>query len=151
MKSPYTGKEMKKITEKRKWNFRGEEYEYIHTAWLCEDSNEQFTTDESDMDSYNQVTMQYRQKYGIPSTEEIIKIRKCYELSAAKMSLILGIGINQYRLYEHDEVPNISNGRLIRLISEPNIMLKLVESAKSQLTTTEYNKITKHLKDLTKN
>ena len=151
MKSPYTGKEMKKVTEKRKWNYRGEEYEYIHTTWLCEDSNEQFTTDESDMDSYNQVTMQYRQKYGIPTTEEIIEIRKRYQLSAAKMSLILGIGINQYRLYEHDEVPSISNGRLIHLISEPTSMLKLVECAKSQLTTTDYNKIIKHLNYLSKN
>jgi DNA-binding transcriptional regulator YiaG len=34
---------------------------------------------------------------------EIIDIRKRYGISAAKMSQILGIGVNQYRLYEQGE------------------------------------------------
>ena len=29
MKSPFTGKEMKRIHESRIWKFRGEEYRYI--------------------------------------------------------------------------------------------------------------------------
>ena len=48
MKSPFTGKEMKRVYEKRTWNFRGEEYEYEYTAWRCEDTGEQFTTDATD-------------------------------------------------------------------------------------------------------
>lgn len=44
MKSPFTGKEMKVVYELRTWNFRGEQYEYMHTAWLCEDTGEKFTT-----------------------------------------------------------------------------------------------------------
>ena len=47
MKSPLTGKEMKRIHETRIWKFRGEEY--INTAWLCEDCGEQLTDDKSDM------------------------------------------------------------------------------------------------------
>lgn len=47
MKSPFTGKEMRRIYEMRLWKFRGEEYPYMHTAWLCEDSGEQFTDDAS--------------------------------------------------------------------------------------------------------
>ena len=47
MKSPFTGKEMKRIHETRIWKFRGEEY--INTAWLYEDCGEQFTDDKSDM------------------------------------------------------------------------------------------------------
>ena len=66
MKSPFTGKEMKRIYEKRTWNFRGEEYEYHHLSWLCEDKGESFTTDESDTAAFVQVTNQYRAKYGIP-------------------------------------------------------------------------------------
>ena len=42
MKSPFTGKEMKKVYEKRTWNFRGEMYEYTHASWLCEDTGEMF-------------------------------------------------------------------------------------------------------------
>ena len=141
MKSPFTGKEMKRLYEKRTWNFRGEQYEYEHIAWLCEASGEQFTDDESDTAGFVQVTNQYRAKYGIPYTDEIIAVRQRYGISAAKMSLILGIGINQYRLYEQGEVPNVSNGRMIRSIMNPKVMLEMVESSKNELSVSEYEKI----------
>ena len=141
MKSPFTGKEMKRVYEKRTWNFRGEQYEYEHIAWLCEDSGEQFTNDESDTAGFVQVTNQYRAKYGIPYTDEIIAVRQRYGISAAKMSLILGIGVNQYRLYEQGEVPSVSNGRMIRSIMNPKVMLEMVESSKNELSESEYEKI----------
>lgn len=146
MKSPFTGKEMKRIYEKRTWNFRGEQFEYYHTAWLCEDSGEQFTTDDSDTAGFIQVTNQYRQKYGIPYTDDIIAVRNKYGISAAKMSLILGIGVNQYRLYEQGEVPNVSNGRMIRSVMNPKVMLDMVESSANELTQQEYAKITGKIK-----
>ena len=141
MKSPFTGKEMKLVYEKRTSNFRGEEYEFEHTAWLCEDTGEQFTTDESDTASFLQVTNQYRAKYGIPYTDEIISVRKRYGISAAKMSLILGIGVNQYRLYEQGEVPSVSNGRMIRSVMNPKVMLEMVESSRNEMSLTDYEKI----------
>jgi uncharacterized phage-associated protein len=57
------------------------------------------------------------------------------------MSLILGIGINQYRLYEQGEVPSVSNGRMIRSIMNPKVMLEMVESSKNELSVSEYEKI----------
>lgn len=113
----------------------------MHTAWLCEDSGEQFTDDASDTAGYIQVTNQYREKYGIPYTDEIVTIRKRYGISAQKMSLILGIGINQYRLYEQGEVPSVSNGRMIRSISNPKVMLDILESSRNELSETEYKKL----------
>ena len=145
MKSPFTGKEMKLVYEKRTWKFRGEEYEYLHAAWRCEDTGEQFTTDESDTAGFIQVTNQYRAKYGIPYTDEIIAVRSRYGISAAKMSLILGIGVNQYRLYEQGEVPSVSNGRMIRSIMNPKVMLEMVESSKNELSSSEYDKIVKKI------
>lgn len=147
MISPFTGKEMKRINEKRIWKFRGENFEYIHTAWLCEDTGEQFTTDESDTAGYNQVINQYRTKYGIPFTDEIIDTRKKYQISAAKMSLLLGLGINQYRLYEQGEVPNVSNGKMIRSIMNPRVMLELVKSSSNMLSKKDYDKIYKQIVD----
>ena len=146
MKSPFTGKEMKRIYEMRFWKFRGEEYPYMHTAWLCEDSGEQFTDDASDTAGFIQVTNQYREKYGIPYTDEIVAIRKRYGISAQKMSLILGIGINQYRLYEQGEVPSVSNGRMIRSISNPKVMLDILESSRNELSETEYKKLSGRIK-----
>ncbi|UKI44945.1 MAG: hypothetical protein L6U16_05850 [Porphyromonadaceae bacterium] len=146
MKSPFTGKEMMRIYEKRTWNFRGEQFEYYHTAWQCPDTGEQFTTDESDTAGFIQVTNQYRQKYGIPYTDEIIAVRNKYGISAAKMSLILGIGVNQYRLYEKGEVPSVSNGRMIRSIMNPKVMLDMIESSKHELSPQEYAKISEKVK-----
>jgi uncharacterized phage-associated protein len=148
MLSPYTGKEMKVVYEPRTWDFRGEEYEYIHTAYVCEDTHEQFTTNESDDAGFLQVTNQYRVKYGIPFTDEIIATRARYGVSAAKMSAILGIGTNQWRLYESGEVPNVSNGRMIRSIMNPKVFLDLVESVRLQLTDKEYNAITAKVKQV---
>lgn len=138
MLNPYTGKEMKLVYEPRTWNFRGEEYEYIHTAYKCEDTGELFTTCESDDAGYIQVTNQYRTKYGIPFTDEIIAVRSRYGVSASKMSAILGIGTNQWRLYESGEVPSVSNGRMIRSTMNPKVFLDLVESTRQQLTEKEY-------------
>ena len=76
MKSPFTGKEMKVVYENRTWNFRGEQYEYVHAAWLCADTGEKFTTDDLDDAGFAQVTNQYRAKYGIPFTDEIVAVRE---------------------------------------------------------------------------
>ena len=146
MKSPFTGKEMKLVYEKRTSNFRGEQFEFEHTAWLCEDTGEQFTTDDSDTAAFVQVTNQYRAKYGIPYTDEIIDVRKRYGISAAKMSQILGIGVNQYRLYEQGEVPSVSNGRMIRSVMNPKVMLEMVESSKNEMSKSEYERIVSKVK-----
>ncbi len=141
MKSPFTGKEMEMAYEVRTWNFRGEQYEYTHTAWRCLDTGEQFTTEEMDNAGYLQVTNKYRIKYGLPFVDEIIAVRERYGLSAAKMSQILGLGINQWRCYEAGEVPNVSNGRMIRSVSTPRVFLEYVESAKNVLGEKDYEKI----------
>ena len=141
MKSPFTGKDMELMYEKRTWKFRGEVYEYMHASWLCADTGERFTTDETDDAGYRQVTNQYRAKYGIPYTDEIIALRSRYGLSAAKMSLILGFGVNQWRAYEDEEVPSVSNGRMIRSIADPAVFLNILDSAKHVLGESEYKKI----------
>ena len=137
---------MRVVYENDTWDFRGKKFPYVHIAFRDDEHNEQFTTTESDTVCYEQVTNQYRAKYGIPYTDEIIAVRQRYGISAAKMSLILGIGINQYRLYEQGEVPSVSNGRMIRSIMNPRVMLEMVESSKNELSASEYDKITTKVK-----
>lgn len=152
MKSPFTGKDMKRVYEKRSWNFRGEQFEYYHLSWCCEDTGESFTTDESDTAGFVQVTNQYRTKYGIPYTDEIIEVRRRYGISASKMSLILGIGTNQYRLYEQGEVPSVSNGRMIRSIMNPKVMLSMLESSKNLFSnSTEYERLRLKINEVIEN
>jgi hypothetical protein len=48
MKSPLTGKEMKLMSEQSTLDYKGKTYDVIHHFYLCELSNEQFTTTELD-------------------------------------------------------------------------------------------------------
>lgn len=127
MKSPITGKEMKLNKERRSMDFRKETFEIVFHYYKCEDSEEQFTTTSMDEVNMNQVYNQYRDRFNIPFPDQIIRIREKYGLSAAKMSEILGFGINGYRQYEAGEMPSIANAKLIQMAEEPKIFIGMVE------------------------
>lgn len=146
--NPATGKPIKVIYRPDTVSYRGEEYPCVVTLFQDEDGGEPFTTTESDTVWFNQVTNQYRAKYGIPYTDEIIALREKYGLSATKMSAILGFGVNQYRLYEMGEVPSESNGKLIRSAMNPRTFLDLVNNSRYQLTDREYAKITARVQEV---
>ena len=126
MNSPFTGKAMSIVKEWRTLNFRKDEFKVLVHLFKCEDTNEQFENDEFAQLNYNQLINQYRVKYSIPFPEQIIAIREKYNISAVKMSEILGFGINSYRQYESGEVPNQSNAKLIQLAEDPHEFKKLV-------------------------
>ena len=140
--SPYSGKPMRVVYEPDIWEMRGEKYPYVHVAFRDDENDEQFTTTESDMICFDQVANQYREKHGIPYTDEIIALRERYGVSATKMSQILGFGTNQYRLYEMGEVPSESNGKMIRSAMNPKVFLDLVQSSRNLLTEKDLAKIT---------
>lgn len=139
--SPVTGKPMRVVYEPATETYRGEKYHFTYVSFCDDAEGGIYTTTESDAVWYNQMTNQYREKYGIPYTDEIIALRKRYGLSAAKMSVILGFGANQYRLYEEGEVPSESNGKMIRGAMNPRVFLDLVFSSRHQLSEKEYAKI----------
>ncbi len=127
MKSPITGKDMKLTKERRSIAFRKETFEIVFHYYKCEDSGEQFTTSSLDEVNMNQVYNQYRDKFNIPFPNEILRIREKYGLSAARMSEILGFGINSYRQYEAGEMPSVANSKLIQLVEDPKKFIDMVE------------------------
>ncbi len=126
MKSPYTGKEMNLFKEEKAFSFRKEEFIIVYHFYKCADTNESFTTTELDNLNINQLYNQYRSKHKLPFPDQIIRLRKRYGLSAAKMSEVLGFGPNSYRNYEGGEVPNMSNSRLIQLVEDAREFKKLL-------------------------
>ncbi|MCX6309892.1 MAG: DUF4065 domain-containing protein [Bacteroidia bacterium] len=127
MKSPFTGQEMTIHKELRTMSFRKEEFQIVFHTYKCEETGEQFEDELFSQLNYNQLVNQYREKYTIPFPEQIIAIREKYEVSAVKMSVILGFGANGYRLYEGGEVPSQSNARLIQVVDDPQEFRKFVE------------------------
>lgn len=63
MKSPITGKEMTLIKEERNMTFRKEEFPIVYHYYLCDDSNEQFTSTELDELNLLQLYNQYQDKH----------------------------------------------------------------------------------------
>lgn len=126
MKSPVTGREMILTKEPRSMDFRKETFEVVFHSYKCEDSGEQFTTTSLDELNLNQVYNQYRNRFNIPFPDEIIRIREKYELSAARMSEILGLGVNSYRQYEAGEMPSIANAKLIQMAEDPEIFMGMI-------------------------
>jgi hypothetical protein len=136
-----TGKPLRVVYEPDTIKYRGEEFDCMYISFRDDELDEGYTTTESDSVWWNQVTNQYRERHGIPYQDEIIALRERYGLSAAKMSVILGFGANQYRLYEEGEVPSESNGKMIRSAMNPKVFLDLVRCSRHQLTDKELAKI----------
>ena len=148
MVSPITGGKMTLHWEWREVEFRKALFKVMFPFYRCEDTGEQFTTTESDGVWARQLHAQYCFKYGIPFVDEIVALRRRYGVSASKMSLILGLGENQYRRYEQEEVPNLSNGKIIRSAMNPKVFLDLVEGSKGLLGERDYTKIISRLHDI---
>ncbi|MCL4549169.1 MAG: DUF4065 domain-containing protein [Bacteroidetes bacterium] len=131
--------------EPAKLSFRKEEFEVNSYFYKCNKCNQEFTEQYTDTITLDQVYNQYRQTHNIPSAEQFKLIRERYNLSASKMSLILGIGQNQYSLYESGDIPNESNSQLISLIMDPEIFKKHLLKRKSILQPKDFDKIVEHL------
>ena len=142
MNSPITGKKMKLVRESDTLAFRKENFSIAYHYYLCEDSGEHFTDEYLDTLNLKQVHNQYREKYGIPFPEEIRNIREQYGVSASKMSEILGLGVNTYRLYENGEMPTVANGRLILSVGDPEEFIRQVEASAHYLDEKEVEKFT---------
>lgn len=145
---PFCGKSSKlesKITEKefRKENFQIREFYYV-----CEFCGEEFTTTGVDEITVNQVYNQYREKHEILFPEELIYLRSRYNLSAQKMSQVLGLGINTYTNYEKGEIPTLSNARLISSARDLEVFRSYVKQAKEEFTDKAFGALLKHINEL---
>ena len=139
-KSPFTGGSVELLSEQATTTFRGERYQYTSYYYKCNDTGRLFSDNEVDDKSLDQVYDQYRLRHGIPSKEEIRQIREQFNLSALAMSKILGLGDNQYRLYEEGTIPVESVGKLIALARQKVNMLALLDSSKALFPEKEYTR-----------
>ncbi|MFN8776574.1 MAG: type II toxin-antitoxin system antitoxin SocA domain-containing protein [Flavobacteriales bacterium] len=128
--------------EIRKMEFRKEEFEICFHFHKDEKRQYQYTTTELDEINYTQLLNKYRSKHNLPFPEEIKGIREKYQLSAAKMSEILGLGVNSFRQYEAGEVPSTSIGKLIQMSADPikfkeliNLCDSIDEDTRSKIIT----------------
>ena len=125
----------------RETEYRGEKFVYEHHNIRDLETDIEFTTNDMDFDNLERVYVQYRAKHGIPSPEDLTETREKYGLSAAKMSEILGLGTNQYRLYEEGQMPSEAIGKILKSIQEPAVFLGYIEGCKNQMSPEDYEKL----------
>lgn len=148
MKSPFTDGEATLQFEKKELEFRKDVFSVIQFFYKCNDTGEEFTTDELDQINVNQLYNQYREKYGVPFPDEIKEIREQYGVSATKMSEILGFGVNSYRQYEAGDIPTVASGRLIQAAKDPEEFKKFLDDSRAVLTEKEYKKFSDRVDEL---
>ena len=147
MKSPLTGNEMTLLKEWRTMEYRKEKFEVMFHFYRCVDTGEQFEDEQYSQLNFNQVVNQYRVRHHIPFPEQIQKIRSKYELSASKMSEILGLGVNSWRNYEGGEVPSTAIANLVHVMAKPENFVQQIQLY-SNLADKEKEKIIKHVQKL---
>ena len=129
-------------------SFRKNDFEITEHFYVCEDTKEEFTTSELDAININQVYNSYRDKFGLPFPDQIKRIRQKYGVSAAKMSEILGLGANSYRLYEQGEVPSVGNGRLILAAEDPKEFKRFLIASEELIEPKDFKKIKNRIDEL---
>lgn len=136
--------------EFKELNYRKDLFRIVGHFYKCEKCTEEFTTTETDTISLTQLHNQYREKYNIPFPEEIAAIRGKYDLSASKMSEVLGLGANGYSNYENGEIPTPAYGNLISAAAEPSMFLILLENSKEHFSENAYVKVREKVLELIK-
>src|SRR5258706_10044998 len=126
--------------EARDLAYRKDLFKIIAHFYKCEKCSKEFTTTEADTISLVQAHNQYRQKYNIPFPEEIAAIREKYELSAAKMSEVLGLGANGYSNYEKGEMPVPALAKLIATAAKPTVFMEFLMDARSYFSENAFEK-----------
>lgn len=140
LKSPLTGGQVELRTEDAQVEYRGETINYVKSFYHCVDTGFEYEDAELENSNLKNMYDTYRKSHGIPLAEELIQIRQTYRLPASAMSIILGLGENQYGLYENGVVPAISIGNLLALAMKADNMLQLLCAAKSRFTEKQFKK-----------
>lgn len=141
IESPFTGGRVFEVHDVEEKTFRGEKYTVDVCYYQCEDTGEQFTTTDQDSLWTNELYRQYRERHGIPSPQEIKSLRESYGLSRTQLSRMLGFGINQLKNYEDGQVPSESNGKMLKIVSNPLTMMNLLEISHNEFQASEYDRV----------
>lgn len=138
MTSPFTGGKVTLGCEPTTITYRGEEFSCHRYYYTCVDTGIEFTDADLDDKGLSEVYTQYRKIHGIPSPESLASLRERIGISAKTMSLMLGLGENQYRLYESGEMPSESIGKMLATLFIPNVMETYLHSSRELLSTSKY-------------
>lgn len=143
--SPITGGKLELCSELATVEYRGETISYERSFYHCIDSDMEFEDEEVEAKNLKLIYDTYRLRHSIPLAEDLKLMRERYGLPLSAVSTILGLGENQYALYEDGAVPTASIGRLLAFVMDPAYMLKLLQFTRGHFTDKQYRKYYKSI------
>ncbi|QPM68153.1 type II TA system antitoxin MqsA family protein [Atribacter laminatus] len=93
---------------------KGEPIEVLAQVAVCPQCNQDLYDDELDSQTQQSIFNQYRQKHGLLTSEEILRIREKYKLSQKAFSRLLGFGEVTIHRYELGSIQEKTHDLLIR-------------------------------------
>lgn len=134
------------------YQIKGKEIKFNSDRRFCSKCNNLVYDEKLDNIASEKGIEIYNKLYGVPK-EEIIALRKKYNLSQELFSKVIGCAKKTLISYEKGvSIPNDSYLILIKsLIANPEIITNLVEANKVQFTDKEYNKINNKISEFLAN
>ena len=128
---PYCRKEVKYIIEKRDVKeFRGIEIDTYENVAVCKECHQDLYVNEIEEKNNERIYELYRAKANIIKPQDIIELRKKYDISQRELTAILGFGKMTINRYERGGVPTKSQSDYIRLlIDNDNKFIEKVKEA----------------------
>ena len=154
---PYCKKEVDYKIEKRDLKeFRGIKVNTFENVAICNECNQDLYVNEIEDENNKRIYQIYREKANVIKAEDIIKLRKKYDISQRELTSILGFGKMTINRYERGGLPTKSQSDYIKLLIEnDDKFIEKVKEAyeKNNINDKTYNKIiSKEVKkDISKN
>ena len=92
----------------------------------------------------------YRQKHHLLQPEEIIAIRKTYDLSQQDLSNLTGIGIATINRYENGSLQSEAHDNMLSLLKNPQAVKELLDKNKDKFSKEKIASITQKIYELYK-
>lgn len=137
---------------KHEYSIRGKNIEFISPRRFCKKCNSLVYDEELDNEAGRKAIELYNKEYGI-SKEQIVKLRKDFNLSQDQFSKVIGCAKKTLISYEKGTaLPNDNYVIIINsLISKPDTIETLIEANKQYYTDKEYNTIKERIMDFISN
>ena len=144
-----TDKYLKLKSVTHKFEVRGKRIPYTYKILGCKNCGELVSTPEQNDEILKGVYDTYKAKHGLLRTDEIIEIRKYYNLSLRDFSKILGLSYITYHRYEKGAIPDTALNNLLLLVkNSPENLYNLFEEVKNEFSESHQKKIVAELKML---
>lgn len=140
------------IKEKALTYIKDEPVEYEETVYYCCNCDEDeayYVPSEVMNQNLMKARNAYRKMKGLMTSDEIVTLRKKYNLSQVELSKILDFGEATISRYESKSIQDETHDNILRIVSEnPIELLKLLDKNKNQFEEYNYNLIRNHIVDV---